>query len=353
MMASGTIPLLYSPDHFLHAPAGEFERGKIIDYREAPERIETIYRHLVINALGLPVRANRTAYVDDLFAVHSLQMLDFIEAVSNSLRDDTEYLYADFFPIRGGMNTRPKSLEGRLGYYSTDPYSPVGQGTWRAVQAAAGLAIQGAEILLRREATCAYALCRPPGHHAGPDFFGSYCYINHAALAASRLMALGRVAVLDIDYHHGNGTQAIFWDEPRVLYTSLHIDPNYDFPYFSGYVHETGGSQAPGSTYNLPLPPGTTSSGYLSALEGLLRTIRAFQPAALVVSLGYDPYQGDPLSAFRLEAGVYTAIGSRIGGLRLPTLLIQEGGYALDALPVLAQNFMIGFISNQNSTGER
>ncbi len=207
--------------------------------------------------------------------------------------------------------------------------------------------MQSAELLLRRETHTAYALCRPPGHHAGPDFFGSYCYVNHAALAASRLLALGRVAILDIDYHHGNGTQAIFWEEPRVLYTSLHIDPNYDFPYFTGYSHETGGSQAPGSTYNLPLPPGTSTSSYLAALEAALRAVRAFNPASLVVSVGYDPYQGDPLSDFRLEAGAYSAIGSRIAGLKLPTLFVQEGGYAVDALPGLAENLLVGFLANQ------
>lgn len=349
MMATGPVPLLYTSDHFLHAPQNEFEQGQIIPYRETPERIEGIYRNLVAHAIGLPIRANRIATIDELFAVHSLQMLDFLEAVSRSIQDPAQYLYADFFPIRGGMETRPKSLAGRMGYYATDPYSPIGQGSWAAIQSAAGLVVHGTEMLLHREALNAYVLCRPPGHHAGPDFFGSYCYVNHAALAASRLLAFGRVAILDIDYHHGNGTQAIFWDEPRVLYTSLHIDPNYDFPYFSGYSHETGSSQAPGSTYNLPLPPGTSTASYLAALDAALHTIHAFGPAVLVVSVGYDPFQGDPLSAFRLEAGAYTAIGSRIGALKLPTLFVQEGGYAVDALPGLAENLLVGFLSNQEA----
>ncbi len=347
MNAPGPIPLLYTPDHVLHAPVHEFEQGTIIPYRETPERIEGIYHHLITRGIGLPARASRSATVDELFAVHSLQMLDFLQAVSYSIQDPEQYLYADFFPIRRGMETRPKTLSGRLGYYTTDPYSPVGQGTWAAVQSAAGLAVLGTEMILRRETISAYALCRPPGHHAGPDFFGSYCYVNHAALAASRLLATGRVAILDIDYHHGNGTQAIFWDDPRVLYASLHIDPNYDFPYFTGYSHETGGSQAPGSTYNLPLPPGTSTSSYLAALDAALHTIHAFEPTTLVVSVGYDPFQGDPLSAFRLEAGAYTAIGGRIAALKLPTLFVQEGGYAIDKLPVLAENLLVGFLAHQ------
>lgn len=342
-MISGAIPLLYTPEHHRHAPAGEFEQGTIIEYRETPQRIDNIYQHLVSHGLGVPIHVNRPANVDDLFEVHSLKMLDFLEAVCYSIQEEDRYLYADFFPIRGVMATQPKSLAGRLGAYCTDPYSPVGQGTMPAVLAAAGLVMQGTKMLMRHEVTLAYALCRPPGHHAGPDFFGSYCYANHAALAARRLLAMGRVAILDIDYHHGNGTQAIFWDEPRVLYTSLHIDPNLDFPYYTGYAHETGSSQAPGSTYNIPLPPNTTSASYLAALEALLETIRAFKPAALVVSLGFDAYQGDPLSAFRLEGAAYTAIGSRIALLNLPTLLVQEGGYAEEALPGLADNFITGF----------
>lgn len=346
-MITGIFPMLYTPDHHLHAPEGEFEQGKIIAYRENPERAESIYHHLLARGIGLPVRSVRAATIDDLFQVHSLQMLDFMEAVSHSIQDEAQYLYADMFPIRGQMGMRPKSLAGRLGCYCTDPYSPIGQGTWRAVTASAGLALQGAEMLLRREATYVYALCRPPGHHAGPDFFGSYCYVNNAALAASRLTAMGHTAILDIDYHHGNGTQAIFWDEPRVLYASLHIDPNFDFPYFNGYAHETGGSHAPGSTINLPLRPGTDSASYIAALDSLLKAIRAFHPTSLVVSLGFDPYQGDPLSAFRVESGAYTAIGSHIASLNLPTLLVQEGGYSNDALHFLAENFLTGFLNQQ------
>ena len=343
-MITGPVPLLYAPEHALHAPLNEFEQGQIVPYREAPERIEPVYRHLAAVGLGRPARPGAPAGIDDLFEVHDLKMLDFMEAVSHSVTGDT-YIYPEWFPIRGEGPVRPKSMAGRLGLYSTDIYSPVGRGTWPAVLAAGGLALRGADLLLRRESSCAYALTCPPGHHAGPDFFGSYCYANHAALAARRLLSGGRVALLDIDYHHGNGSQAIFWNEPRVLYASLHIDPNYDFPYFSGFAHETGGPQAPGSTMNVPLPPGTGAANYLAALEALLSAVRAFQPFALVVSVGYDPYEDDPLSAFQIEAEVYQAIGRRIGGLNLPTLFVQEGGYAVEALPALAEYFMSGFLS--------
>ncbi len=344
-MISGAVPLLYANDHILHAPLTEFEQGQLVGYRETPERVEVIHRHLLASGLGIPVRAGNPASIDDLFAVHDLTMLDFLEAVSHVVQPNDLYIYPELFPIRAGMNARPKHIAGRLGLYSTDIYAPVGRGTWRALLSAAGLALRGADLLLRREASSAYALTRPPGHHAGPDFFGSYCYVNHAALAARRLLSAGRVAVLDIDYHHGNGTQAVFWNEPRVLYASLHIDPNYDFPYFNGYANETGGSQAPGSTMNIPLPPETGAPAYLAALDALISAIRAFGPSALVVSLGYDPFEGDPLSAFRLDSDVYGAMGRRIAALGVPALFVQEGGYALDALPQLAENFIGGYLA--------
>lgn len=344
-MIFGAVPLLYDAGHILHAPLNEFEQGKIIPYQETPERIDATYQHLLSRGLGQVVRSAGAASIDDLVSIHDLQMLDFMEAVSHSIHDENQYIYPEFFPARSGMDAHPKSMAGRLGRYATDIYSPIGMGTWQAALRAAGLALQGAEMLLRQDASAVYAMTRPPGHHAGPDFFGSYCYVNHAALAASRLMSHGRVAILDIDYHHGNGTQAIFWDEPRVLYASLHIDPNFDFPYFTGFAHETGGVRAPGSTFNLPLPPGTPSATYLAALDALINAVRAFRPGSLVVSLGYDPFSGDPLSAFRLESSVYTAIGGLIAAMHLPTLIIQEGGYALEMLPALAQNFVAGFLA--------
>lgn len=346
-MAASIIPLLYSSDHFLHTPVSEFDQGHLIEYRENPERIEGIFHHLTSRRLGWRIQPVQPATTSDLCSIHSLEMLDFLEACSNSINDDSSYIYADFFSIRSSMNKRPKSLGGCMGIYATDPYSPIGKGTWKAILSAAGLALQGAEMILNHQTTCAYALCRPPGHHAGPDFFGSYCYTNHAALAANRLAVSGRVAILDIDYHHGNGTQAVFWDDPRVLYASLHIDPNLDFPYLNGYSNETGGSQAPGSTINIPLSMGTNSLNYIQALNVLLQAIHAFQPAALVVSVGFDPYQNDPLSAFRVEAGAYTTIGSEIGMLRLPVLFVQEGGYAVHELPILAENLISGYLGCQ------
>ncbi len=342
----GPILLLYTPDHLLHAPMTEFEQGRLAAYRDTPDRIEILFRQLSARGMGNPVRSHRKADVNDLLLIHDGEMLDQLRSVSSALADE-RYLYPEFFPIRLSMANLPKSLTGRMGEFCTDAYSPVGRGTWQAAVSSAGLALEGAEILLRGEAQCVYALCRPSGNHAGPDFWGFYCYLNHAALGAQRLLAQGRTAILDVDYHHGNGTQAIYWDDPRVLYASLHIHPDFDFPYYSGYAYETGGVSAPGSTYNLPLMPGTDTSSYLLSLDALLFTVRAFQPASLIVSLGYNAYHGDPASAFRVELGVYTAMGSRIGALGLPTLLVQEGGFAVEMLPKLAESFLEGYLATR------
>jgi acetoin utilization deacetylase AcuC-like enzyme len=330
----------------MHAPLHEFEQGNLILYRETPERVEVLYRYLATRGIGSTIRSSRQASSEDLLMIHDVEMLDQLHSAS-AAQSVESYLYPEFFPIRLSMANLPKSLPGRMGEFCTDAYSPVGRGTWQAALSAAGLALSGAEILLRGEAECVYSLGRPPGHHAGPDFFGSYCYLNNAALGVQRLLALGRVAVLDVDYHHGNGTQQIFWNEPRVLYASMHIDPNVDFPYFCGYAHETGGPQAPGSTYNYPLRPGTDSTDYLYALDALLASVRAFQPQSLVVSLGFDAYRNDPLSAFRVDSGVFTAMGSRIAALGLPTLLVQEGGYNIEMLPRLAEGFLEGYLATR------
>ncbi|MFH1570913.1 MAG: histone deacetylase family protein, partial [Gemmatimonadota bacterium] len=178
----------------------------------------------------------------------------------------------------------------------------------------------------------AYALCRPPGHHAGAGYFGGYCFLNNAALAAARLARQGPVAVVDIDYHHGNGTQDIFYDSDRVFFASLHADPDWEYPLYWGRADETGTGPGAGCTLNVPLPPGTGDGEYLAALGRALAAARAFGPSCLVVSAGFDGYGGDPLGQFRLTAAGYGRIGAALAGLGLPTVIIQEGGYHLDGL---------------------
>jgi acetoin utilization deacetylase AcuC-like enzyme len=183
----------------------------------------------------------------------------------------------------------------------------------------------------------------PPGHHAGPAYYGGFCLLNNAAVAAAALRRLGRVAVVDVDFHHGNGTQDVFWEDPEVLYVSLHGDPAGHYPHFTGARDETGGGRGVGATRNYPLPDGTGDDGYLAALAAAGELVAGFGAATMVVSLGFDALDGDPLGAFRVSVAGYRRIGRLLGGLGLPTLLVQEGGYALDAIGACAVAALAGF----------
>jgi acetoin utilization deacetylase AcuC-like enzyme len=246
--------------------------------------------------------------------------------------------------VRTFRQTEPRAIDGKLGYYSLDAATPITRGTWRAATAAADTALTAAALVASGERG-AFALARPPGHHAAKDLYGGYCFLNNAAIAAQSLLDGGarRVAILDIDYHHGNGTQSIFYSRGDVFFVSIHGDPKEEFPYFLGYADETGEGDGEGANLNLPLPWGTGSSRWLEALGEAATRISAFTPEALVVSLGLDTYKEDPISHFLLESDDYLKIGRRIARLRLPTAFVLEGGYAVAALGVNAVNVLTGF----------
>jgi acetoin utilization deacetylase AcuC-like enzyme len=238
------------------------------------------------------------------------------------------------FPARGlRQDRRPAGISGAMGYYAFDASTPIVAGSWDAAFAAARCAMTAAALVTEGEGA-AYALCRPPGHHAGRGSYGGYCFLNNAALAAQALRDSGasRVAVLDVDYHHGNGTQDIFWDRDDVLFVSLHGTPDTEYPWFLGYADEHGAGRGDGYTLNLPLPCGSGWDAYAAALGTALDGIRAYAPEALVVSLGVDTFESDPISAFKLAREHYPLMGSMIAGLGLPTVLVQEGGYAVEAI---------------------
>ncbi len=240
---------------------------------------------------------------------------------------------------RRGITTRrftqrePHAIDGRLSYFSFDAGSPIMAGTAEAVFASADVALTGADLLLAGDPH-AFALCRPPGHHAGRDLYGGYCFVNNAAAAAQALRAggMGRVAVVDVDYHHGNGTQDIFWDRGDVFVTSLHGDPRQEYPYFAGYADERGVGAGEDANANFPLPWGTGAGRWFEALDEALARVRAFSPEAIVVSLGVDTFRDDPISRFELDAGDYPVLGARLADLDVPTLVVLEGGYAVEAI---------------------
>jgi acetoin utilization deacetylase AcuC-like enzyme len=217
-------------------------------------------------------------------------------------------------------------------------------GTWEAACAAANVALTGA-AQIEKGARAAFALCRPPGHHAARDLYGGYCFLNNAAVAAQHLRDRGaeRVAILDVDFHHGNGTQDIFYERSDVLFVSLHADPSDAFPYFSGYSDETGNGAGAGFNVNLPMPAGTEFGAWAEALRAALSRVENFRADALVVSLGVDTFAGDPISSFRLQSPDFSAYGRMIGKSGIPTLFVLEGGYAVGEIGINVVNVLMGF----------
>jgi acetoin utilization deacetylase AcuC-like enzyme len=285
--------------------------------------------------------------------IHSLRYLDFLKNAwgewvalnpANAARDALPSVW----PIRSlRSDVLPANFSARLGLFSMDAGTPLTSGTWLAARAGADCALSAAKAVADG-AKATFALTRPPGHHAGADFFGGYCFLNNAALAAQQLRDQGveRVAVLDIDYHHGNGTQAIFYDRADVYFTSIHGDPHTEYPFYLGYADELGVGAGLGCNRNLPLPRGSDFARWRSALQQALKDIAAYGTQALVVSLGMDTFEGDPISGFTLRSEDYLHVGADLARLGLPTVFVFEGGYAVAEVGVNAVNVLQGFMQD-------
>jgi acetoin utilization deacetylase AcuC-like enzyme len=322
---------VYSPLHARHEGGMELYRGQLVPTFETPARVEMILAAL--EAARIDVMAPRDIPEARLLRVHDAEFVAFLRGVHERWHAEgrTGHVLPSGFPARGLRRDRkPSGISGALGYYAFDASTPIVAGTWNAALAAARCAMTAAAIVNSGEAA-AYALCRPPGHHAGRSTYGGYCYLNNAALAAQFLLDEGcrRVSVIDIDYHHGNGTQEIFWEREDVLFVSVHGTPETEYPWFLGYADERGEGRGEGYTLNLPLPAGSGWEVYGAALGTALDAIRRYAPDALVVSLGVDTFAGDPISAFKLAGEHYPRIGGLLADLALPTVLVQEGGYAV------------------------
>lgn len=325
------MKLIHSPLHSLHDGGMELHRGELVPCYEMPSRADHILGAFA--RAGWPVEAPRD-HDDAIFErVHDAGYLAFLRDAHAEWRAEGHdgFLLPGAFPARGMRRDRvPTGLHARLGYYAFDAGTPIVEGTWQAARAAAHCALTAADLVAAGERS-AYALCRPPGHHAGRAMMGGYCYLNNAALAAQRLRDAGfaRVAVLDVDYHHGNGTQDIFWERDDVLFVSIHGDPDTEYPWYLGFADERGAGAGEGCNHNHPLPRGTDWARYEATLERALEQIARFAPHTLVVSLGVDIFEGDPISQFRIGARDFPRLGARIAALDLPTVLVQEGGYAV------------------------
>jgi len=334
--------VIYTDRHRLHATGYLFVEGTPSDSFELPARAEVLLHAVQLAGLG-PVVEPVDHGLAPILAVHDRDFVDFLRTACQGGAADAGLafpLVPETFANRHAAR-RPRALRGLLGYYAFGSGSPILEGTWEAAYWSAQCALTAAG-LVRGGERLAYALCRPPGHHAGADLYGGYCYLNNAAIAARSLRAMGRVAILDVDYHHGNGTQLIFYSDPDVLYCSLHAHPDEDYPYFWGEAEERGAGPGEGANWNWPLPCSTGDEEYLATLDRALRVIGDYQPHSLVVSAGFDGLEGDPEGSFHLSVAGLGEIGRRIGGLGLPTAIVQEGGYRLEALGASAVAFLRG-----------
>jgi acetoin utilization deacetylase AcuC-like enzyme len=330
----------FDPRQLAHAPALEIHNGRFVESQETEARVQSILRSIGPTELPRdhgeqPIRrAHTTGYVDFLKSAYPEW-----EAAG---RDGDAFPYA--FPIARRRPLRLDRIDAKLGRFAMDACAPIAAGTWEAAYWNAQTALSALDAVLAGD-RAAFALCRPPGHHAGPDYVGGYCYLNTAAIAAEAAIASGRkrVAILDIDYHHGNGTQDIFWTRGDVLFVSIHADPASDYPYFWGHADEIGEGAGEGATLNLPLPRGTKLPEYKAALDVALHRIAAFASDLLICSFGADTYAGDPISHFAIETDDYTRLARCIAKLGLPTLIVMEGGYAVDALGENVAAFLTGF----------
>ena len=330
------MKVIYSEDHRLHSPSSFMLRGERVPCPERPDRADIFYqavaRHERVLAMDLGDAQIR--------AVHDEDYLNYLE---NGVKDwsaldgATEEIIPNVHPNRN-MSRRPEHIVGRAGYYQADTACPIGRGTYRAATAAAHCAIGAAKVVRNAQSGgIAYALCRPPGHHAYADMAGGFCYLNNSAIAAEYCRADGaeRVAILDVDVHHGNGTQGIFYARDDVYTFSLHGDPNHYYPFYTGYEDETGIDAGSGANRNVTLSRGTGDAAYLDALLSVLDDIATYSPTVLIVALGLDASKEDPLAFLSLSTEGFARIAKAISTLNLPTVLIQEGGYIS---PVLGAN---------------
>lgn len=336
----------YTPAHLDHRPVMEFERGRMAPAVEVPERAERVREQLEVRKLG-PILSPKAFDDAAILSVHDADLVHFLAGAHTTWRklygDDAPDAIPSAWPARGMKSRRDGEIESQLGSYSFDTATPIMRGTWSASRAAVNNSLSAASAIIEGE-RASFALSRPPGHHASYDVFGGYCYLNNAAIAADWLAKKGRrVAILDVDYHHGNGTQSIFYGRDDVLFVSVHADPRFAYPHFLGFADEAGDGKGEGFNLNLPLPRGTDWARYSEALDVALARVKAFGADMLLVSLGMDTFEDDPIALFELKREDYFRMGEAIARAKVPTMFNFEGGYDLNALGEITVNVLEGF----------
>lgn len=333
----------YAEEQKRHDPKAFLSSGAAQPNPEKPERVERLLAGA--KYAGCTIERSRNHGLGPVAAVHTPEYLDFLEHIYarwQRIEGASAEVIPNIHPIaRNG--SYPASAVGQAGYHMADTACPISGETWQSALWSAWSAVDAAEAVISG-VPAAYALCRPPGHHAFADVAGGFCFINNSAVAAQVLRKqAARVAILDVDLHHGNGTQGIFYARPDVLTVSLHADPVRFYPFFWGHADERGEGLGLGYNFNLPLPRKSADAAFLEALAVALQRIRAFSPDALVVALGLDAFEGDPFGGLSMTTPGFSRIGEAIAKLDLPTVIVQEGGYLCDELGDNLTAFLTGF----------
>jgi len=342
------MKIVTSNHHFKHAPDIELIPGNVGAIFEKPERAKIVHDNLLAAKIG-PMIEPAPFEEQSVLAVHTAAYYQFLCGAHDEWRKlqiDNNPLPC-VWPLHRMRPNKPDSFIARLGSFFFDGTAPITGGTAEAAKVASSIATTATDAVTAGD-NAAFALCRPPGHHAGADYGGGYCFLNNAAIAAQRLLDSGasKVALLDVDYHHGNGTQDIFYSRPDVFFASVHGDPVDEFPYYTGYADETGSHKGEGFNLNIPLAKGSNFEQWQSAVLHCTKRITDYKADALVVSLGLDTFKDDPISFFTLETGNYLKVGQLLASLKLPTVLVFEGGYAVDDLGKNTANVLLGFENN-------
>lgn len=331
--------LFFDPRQLAHAPSQELHNGAFVPYAETPARA------WALSSVGRITELPTDHGEGPISKVHDAGYIEFLKTAhgrwvaAGRPGDVMGYIW----PVVGRRALSLTRIDALAGRYSMDSSTPLTADSWTSAYWSTQCALSALDAVLAGD-NVAVGLCRPPGHHAGADYLGGYCFINQAAVAAqvARDAGIERVAILDIDYHHGNGTQDIFWDRGDVFYASVHADPATDFPFYWGHADETGEGDGADATLNLPLPQGTTLAAFRAAQATALEAIVRFNPGLLIVSFGADTFAGDPIANFALQTPDYAVLASDIAAGGLPTVVLTEGGYAVDDLGDNLASFLSG-----------
>jgi acetoin utilization deacetylase AcuC-like enzyme len=341
--------VVYTPVHLAHDIVSETSMGLPIPAYEVAERAERIRGALVADG-GFQLSDPAEHGLEPILAVHDPGLVRFVEdAWANARRDGIGVpalipetfaagaLFEGFDLDSEHRRREPRIVGGRTGHWALDTSTPIVAGTYVAARGAVDTALTAVDLVLDAGEAAVYGLCRPPGHHAARSMYGGYCYFNNAAVAAQAIVERTgeRVAILDLDYHHGNGTEQIFWRRGDVLYASIHADPDRRYPYFLGRADEIGEGPGAGANLNLPQPAGIDDVTYLAVLDRALEAVAGTPGSVVVVSLGFDTYGHDPIGDFALTTGVYHEVGRRVAALGRRLVILQEGGYHR---PTLGEN---------------